>query len=97
MAQMAPPQGPSLTTIILYHITLFWFFWPCHAACGILVPQQGIEPVPPAWDVQSLNHWTATEVPHHTILTDNFLVHLFVCHPCPQNVNCFVLHYVPSS
>ena len=36
----------SLYTILFY---LFYFaFWPCHAACGILVPQPGIKPVPPA-------------------------------------------------
>ena len=34
-----------------------------HTACGILVPRSGIEPTPPAWEVQSLNHWTAREVP----------------------------------
>ena len=32
-------------------------------ACGILVPQSGIEPVPAALVVQSLNHWTTREVP----------------------------------
>ena len=33
-------------------------------ACGILVPQPGIEPMPPALEAQSLNHWSAREVPH---------------------------------
>ena len=43
---------------------LFCFvFWPCHAACRILVPWPGIEPMPPAVEAQSLNHWTAREVP----------------------------------
>ena len=32
-------------------------------ACGILVPQPGIKPVPSALEVQNLNHWTAREVP----------------------------------
>ena len=32
-------------------------------ACGILVPQPGIEPVPPAVEAQSLNHQTTREVP----------------------------------
>ena len=32
-------------------------------ACGILVPWPGIEPVPPAVEVQSLNYWTTREVP----------------------------------
>ena len=38
------------------------FFWPHHTACGTLVPRPGIEPVPPAAEAQSLNHWTAREV-----------------------------------
>ena len=29
------------------------FFWPCHTACGILVPRQGIEPMPPALESES--------------------------------------------
>ena len=35
---------------------LFVCFWLCHTACGILVPQPGIEPKPSALKVQSLNH-----------------------------------------
>ena len=31
-------------------------------ACGILVPQPGIEPAPPALEARSLNHWTTGEV-----------------------------------
>ena len=31
--------------------------------CGILVPQPGIEPVPPAMEAWRLNHWTTREVP----------------------------------
>ena len=31
-------------------------------ACGILVPRLGIEPVPSAMEVWSLNHWIAREV-----------------------------------
>ena len=30
---------------------------------GILVPQPGIKPAPPALEVWSLNHWTTREVP----------------------------------
>ena len=40
----------------------FFFFWPCHAACRILVLWPGIEPVPPAVEVQSLTHWTTRKV-----------------------------------
>ena len=35
-----------------------------HAAYGILVPQQGIELVPPAVEAQSLNHWVIREIPN---------------------------------
>ena len=42
---------------------LFVCFWLHRAACGILVHRRGIEPMPPAVEAQSLNHWTAREVP----------------------------------
>ena len=54
-----------------YIWSFFLFFWGgglCHTACGILVPWPGIEPVPPALEVQSLNHWTTREVPGHSLL-----------------------------
>ena len=38
-------------------------FWLCLVACGILVPQPGIEPLFPALEVQSLNCWHVREVP----------------------------------
>ena len=41
----------------------FFKFWPCHVACRILVPGAGIEPVSPAVEVRSPNHWTAREFP----------------------------------
>ena len=37
-------------------------FWPCPAACGILVPPPGIEPVPPPVEAWNLNHWSVREV-----------------------------------
>ena len=41
-----------------------FFFWWHSVACRILVPQPGIEPSPPAVEAQSLNYWTAREVPN---------------------------------
>ena len=44
----------------------FFFFltWPCHLACGILVPNLGSNPrTAPALEARSLNHWTSREVP----------------------------------
>ena len=45
---------------------LTFFFWLCHEAFRILVPQPGIEFVPPALGAWSLNHWTTREVPKWT-------------------------------
>ena len=42
---------------------LFIYLYFGHAARGILVPQPGIEPAPPAVKAWSLNHWTSREVP----------------------------------
>ena len=44
----------------LFYFSLFilcFIFWPCHMACGSLVPWLGIEHMPPALAAQSLNHW----------------------------------------
>ena len=41
-------------------ISLLIFFG--REACGILVPQPGIELAPPAFEVWSLDHWTTIEV-----------------------------------
>ena len=46
-------------TVILF---LIFIYWLCQEACGILVPQLGTEPIPPAVDMQNLNHWTTREV-----------------------------------
>ena len=41
----------------------FIVFWPCCMVNGILVPQSGMESMPPAVQTWSLDHWTANEVP----------------------------------
>ena len=48
----------------LFSIFSLSFSWPCCAACGILAPQPGIEPVHLAMKAQSLNHWITRGVPH---------------------------------
>ena len=54
-----PPSPTSPTSFILFYI-----FWLHHAAaCGILAQWPAIEPSLPALEAQSLNHWTAREVP----------------------------------
>ena len=51
-----------LATCLVMLVFVRFFFWPCQAACGILVPQPGIEPVPPALGAQSLSHRTVRDV-----------------------------------
>ena len=46
-----------------FNLLLLFFFWPCHTACGILVPWPGIEIMPLAVKAQSPNQWTVREVP----------------------------------
>ena len=41
----------------------FCFLAEPRMACRISIPRPGIEPTLPAVEVQSLNHWTAREVP----------------------------------
>ena len=52
----------NLTVVFLLSF-FFFFFWLRYAACGILVPRPGIEPMAPAVEAWTLNHWTAKEVP----------------------------------
>ena len=43
---------------------IFFFPFFYHTmGMGILIPQPGMEPVIPAWEMQTLNHWTTREVP----------------------------------
>ena len=65
MSRFTPPVevGVSVIHCCVMNLVTFFFFFPGCTACGILVPQPGIEPVPPALEARSLNHWTAREVP----------------------------------
>ena len=55
-------NGPNNFHFIRYYN--FFFFWPHCAACTILVPWPGIEPMLCAVKAWSLNHWVAREVPN---------------------------------
>ena len=46
---------------IFFLLIFFFFFLPHHATCGILVPQIGIEPRPPAVEAWSPNHGTTLQ------------------------------------
>ena len=50
---------------MIFNYRIIWFFFWLHCvAYGILVPHLVIEPVPPALEVQSPNHWISREVPN---------------------------------
>ena len=50
------------------YFSLFLFFGRAIEQCRILVPQSVIKPMRPALAAQSLNHWTAREVPKRLFL-----------------------------
>ena len=59
----------SLHMVMLsFHVTLL-IPLTLSAACGILVPRPGIEPMSPALKVQNLKPWTIREVPTVCIIT----------------------------
>ena len=49
--------------LLLHNTSNTLIFWRCRVACGILVSQTGIEPVPPAREARNLNHWATKKVP----------------------------------
>ena len=55
----------------------FIIFWPSHVAHKILVPQTGVEPVPPAVETRVLTTWTAIK----------FLEKLLICCYQTQHTN----------
>ena len=53
---------PGLIAHIILNF-IYLFLWLCLKAFGMLVSLPGTEPVCPAVEVWSLNHWTTREVP----------------------------------
>lgn len=47
----------------VFYFFFFFLFWLCCVACGLLVPQPGIEPRPPTVTALSSYHWATREVP----------------------------------
>ena len=65
------PRTVLSTSHALSHLTpskLLGFFGLHHRACGILIPQPGIKPMPSTGKVQSPNHWTARKFPSKLLL-----------------------------
>ena len=53
----------KIHSVTLWVSVFSLFFWPHQMARGLLVPQPGIEPMLLELEAQSLNYWTAKEVP----------------------------------
>ena len=53
----------------------FFTFLPFYVAYGILVPRPGIELVPPAVKVQSLNYWVPGKIPFFLIFLTPGKIH----------------------
>ena len=56
MCEIAPWQTQNSYTGSKWNFTQLFIFWLHCVACGILVSQSGIKPVPPALEVHSLDH-----------------------------------------
>ena len=62
-----PPDDSFYFSIFIVYL---FILWPCHTACGILVPQLGMEPPQPLYPCSgkhSLKHWTARVVTQITL------------------------------
>jgi hypothetical protein len=66
----------------------------CLGALRILVPRPGMEPMPPALGVWSLNHWTTREVP---ILTSWSLLFTLPGMIFPQLFSELLLYFTHTS
>ena len=62
-------------TTMIAHVFVFGY-----GTCGILVPQEDMQPVPPEVEVFSLNHWTDREVPAHVYFLSIFNLKSVVTH-----------------
>ena len=47
----------------MHYYYYYYYYLPRRKACGILVPQSGIEPGPWALKARIPNYWTARELP----------------------------------
>ena len=64
-------QTYQLRFMLEWRSFMYFFFlslWQHYIPYGLLVPQRGIKITSPALEVQSLNHWTAREVPRLWVL-----------------------------
>lgn len=58
---LLPPSVPLVPGIVVSLCYCKKIFWPQHVACGILVPESGIEPKPGEVRAQSPKPWTTRD------------------------------------
>ena len=71
--------------------TSFFFWWPCHVACRILIRQPGIEPRPSAVKAWSPNHWTPREFPANNLNVETGIEKLWCSHVMDYLILCRAL------
>ena len=90
--------GNAINNIIFQRITFFFSFWPCCMACGILVPQPGIECRPLAMRAWNPNHWTAREFLGSCLLRCDLhkinCTHYKCVHPCSHHNSQDIEHSI---
>ena len=64
----------SFLNLLQYRFCFLFVFFFGREARGIPAPRPGIERVPPALQVWSLNHWTTREAPVSQFWNRNFIV-----------------------
>ena len=69
--------------LFVYRFLFVLVLWPCCTTCGVSVPGWGMEPTPPALEVQSLNHWIPRELPVSLTSGSRWLDHTLTGHKHP--------------
>ena len=54
-------------SLILQEYRTVLYFWLHHEACRILVPQAGIESMPPSVRARTHSHWATKKVQQHVL------------------------------
>ena len=88
---LLPPSAPLVPGIVVSLCYCKKIFWLNHVACGILVPESGIEPKPREVRAQSPKPWTTRDFPavtnyevtHHTFIW-------FLSSPTTAITNCLI-------